>query len=124
MVAFMFNRLPEDNIPYYDYDFVSGNEPRDTSAAVISACGLLEMAKLLPNDPDREIYENAAYTMIDTVIDKYTSDKTTSGEDYDGLIYGVTLSKKRGHEACAVYGDYFYMEALLRCVKPEWKMWW
>ena len=128
MVAFMLNHMPDDNMPYYDYDFVSGDEPRDASAAVVSACGLLEMAKLLPDDPDREIYENAAYMMIESTIDKFTSDKTKDGEEYDGLLWGVTLGHLKsgiiGGETCAVYGDYFYMEALLRCVRPEWEMWW
>jgi unsaturated chondroitin disaccharide hydrolase len=34
---FMLNHLPEDNIPYWDYDFVSGDQPRDSSSGAISS---------------------------------------------------------------------------------------
>ena len=38
--------LPSDLIPYWDFDFHDGSgEPRDSSAAAIAACGLLEMAR-------------------------------------------------------------------------------
>ena len=38
----MLNHLPEDMIPYWDYDFIDGDEPRDSSAGVIAVCGMNE----------------------------------------------------------------------------------
>jgi unsaturated chondroitin disaccharide hydrolase len=41
------------------FDDNSGEE-RDTSAAAIAVCGMLEMLKYLPDtDPDKKIYKNA-----------------------------------------------------------------
>ena len=120
---YMLNHLPEDNIPYWDYDFVSGDEPRDSSAAAVAICGLLEMNKLIPNSPDRKIFDNAAAMMLDSIIDICTAD---NGHECEGLIHHVTHAKPqgRGIDECAVYGDYFYLDALLRYLKPESEKYW
>lgn len=127
VTAFMLNHLPEDNIPYWDYDFVDGEEPRDTPAAVVSACGLLNAVKYLPDSAsEREIYFNAANMIVEAVIDKYTGDFAHNEQIYDGLLYGCTGSRPHGIniEGCALYGDYFYLEALLRLKNPDWKYVW
>ncbi|MBE6645186.1 MAG: glucuronyl hydrolase [Ruminococcaceae bacterium] len=121
---FMLNHLPEDCVPYWDYDFVSGDEPRDSSAGVISACGMLEMAKNLPADAEEKtVYESAAAQMLEATIDRCTGD---IGRDYDGLICHVTHAKPQGAgiDECAVYGDYFYLEALSRYLTPDFKNFW
>lgn len=123
IVYFMLNHLPEDLIPYWDFDFVSGNEPRDSSAGAICVCGMLEMARQLPDSaPQKKIYESAASQMLEAIIDKCTTD----ADGYDGLINFVTHAKPfdEGIDECAVYGDYFYLEALLRYTNPDWKRYW
>ena len=124
VVYFMLNRLPKDMIPYWDYDFVDGDEPRDASAGVISACGLLEMASMLDEcDPDKVIFESAAAQMLEAVIDNCTGD---IGIEYDGLICHVTHAKPQGQgiDECAVYGDFFYLEALARYLVPDFEKYW
>lgn len=121
---FMLNHLPDDLIPYWDYDFVSGDEPRDASSGVISSCGLHEMARLLPDgNEDKAIFESAAAQLLEAVIDNCTGD---IGVEYDGLICHVTHAKPQGYgiDECAVYGDYFYLEAILRHLKPDWEKYW
>lgn len=121
---FMLNHLPADNMPYWDYDFVDGDEPRDSSAAAIAVCGMLEMANYLPDSsPEKAVYKNAAAKMLEAIIDTCTGD---IGEDYDGIMYKVTGAKKMniGIEGCAPYGDMFYFEALLRYSNPDWKCMW
>ena len=121
---FMLNHLPEDFIPYWDYNFLGGTQPRDSSAACISVCGLHEMCRFLEDgDPDKAIYESAGAQMLEAVIDNCTGD---IGTKYDGLICHVTHAKPQGQgvDECAVYGDYFYLEALLRYLKPDWKKYW
>lgn len=121
---YMLNHLPDDLIPYWDYDFTSGDHPRDTSAGAIAVCGMLEMCKYLPNDAEQKpIFESAAAQMLEAIIDGYTGD---IGVEYDGLIHHVTHAKPQGQgiDECAVYGDYFYLEALIRYLKPDWKRYW
>ena len=121
---FMLNHLPDDCIPYWDYDFVEGDEPRDSSAATTSACGFLEMASMMDDsDPDKIIFESAAAQLLEAVIDKCTGD---IGVDYDGLICHVTHAKPQGAgiDECAAYGDFFYLEALARYLLPDFKKYW
>ena len=121
---FMLNHLPEDMIPYWDYDFTDGEEPRDSSAATISACGFLEMASMLDDtDSDKIVFESAAAQLLEAVIDNCTGD---IGVDYDGLICHVTHAKPQGLgiDECAVYGDFFYLEALARYLIPGFKKYW
>ena len=121
---YVLNHLPEDLVPYWDYDFIDGDQPRVSSAGAISVCGMLEMARLLPEDsPEKAIYESAAAQMLEALIDHCASDP---GYEYDGLICHVTGALPQGHgiDGCAVYGDYFYLEALLRMMKPDWVKYW
>ena len=121
---FLLNHLPEDMIPYWDFDFVDGDEPRDSSAGVISVCGLLEMASMMDDsESDKLIFESAAAQMLEAVIDKCTGD---IGVDYDGLICHVTVAKPQGKgiDKCGVYGDFFYLEALARYLIPDFKKYW
>lgn len=55
---YFLNKLPEDNVCYWDLVFGDGSgEYRDTSAAAIAVCGILEMDKYLDDsDPDKKIY--------------------------------------------------------------------
>jgi len=122
---FMLNHLPSDYIPCWDYDYVDGDQPRDTSAGAISVCGLLEACNYLDDTaPENAIYKNAASKMLDAIIDKYTSDDPSK---YAGLLGGVSMgnpAKGMEQEISASYGDYFYLEALLRFKNPEWKKYW
>ena len=121
---FMLNHLPKDNIPYWDYDFVDGDEPRDASAGAVAVCGMNEMCKLLPDSAEQKpVFESAAAQMLEAIIDNCTGD---IGREYDGLICHVTHAKPQGQgiDECAVYGDYFYLEALLRYLKPDFKKYW
>ena len=119
LVYYMLNHLPDDLIPYWDYTFRSGSEPRDASAAVIAVCGMLDMADQLPeNSAQRLVYESAAAQIMEAVIDNCTTD---IGVEYDGLIHSVTHGKPQNLAVgeCAPYADYFYLEALARFLKHD-----
>ena len=122
---YMLNHLHDDCIPYWDYIFTQGSdEPRDSSCAVISVCGMNEMCKYLPDSAEQKsVFESASNQMLEAVIDKCTG---SIEKEYDGLICHVThaLPQKQGIDECAVYGDYFYLEALLRYLNPDWKKYW
>jgi len=121
---YFLNHLPEDLIPYWDFDFTDGDEPRDSSAAVISVCGMLEAAKYLPDSaPEKHIYKTAAAKILEAVIDECSHE---TDDNFAGLIAHVTGAKPQGIgvDACAVYGDYFYLEALMRYVNSDWKRYW
>lgn len=121
---YFLNNLSADNIPYWDFVFSSpSTQPRDSSAAAVAVCGLLEMCKYLSDDnPDRLIFKGAADIMMTALIKKCSNTDDTK----DGLITHVThgVPQGRGIDESAIYGDYFYLEALLRYKNPDWKMYW
>ena len=119
LTYYMLRHLPGDLIPYWDYTFTSGDEPRDSSAAAIAVCGMLDMAEMLPEgSAQRLVYESAAAQIMEALIDKCTTD---IGVEYDGLIHSVTHAKPQGTaiSECAPYADYFYLEALARFLKKD-----
>ncbi|MCH6268974.1 glycoside hydrolase family 88 protein [Neobacillus citreus] len=116
-------RLPEDDICYWDLLFANGDEERDSSAAAIAVCGLLELAKHLPlTDPDKRIYENAALAMVQSLYENYTTEIDSPA---NGILKHAVYFKPGGNgvdESC-IWGDYYYFEALIRLVK-DWNRYW
>ncbi|MDR1078193.1 MAG: glycoside hydrolase family 88 protein, partial [Propionibacteriaceae bacterium] len=55
------DRLPADGVPYWDLVFADGcDQPKDTSAAAIAACGLAELAARVGPDQEGRRYRRAA----------------------------------------------------------------
>ena len=65
---YFLNRLPEDLVPYWDFEAEEG-DPRDSSAASLAVCGLLELSQCL--GAEGEIYKNAADAIMESLIDHY-----------------------------------------------------
>jgi unsaturated chondroitin disaccharide hydrolase len=122
LANYFLNRLPEDDICYWDLCFTTGTEERDSSAAAIAACGLLELAKQLPLGAEyRSYYENAALRIVSSLAEHYT----TRGLNSNGILAHAVYSKpaREGVDECNIWGDYFYLEALVR-LTMSWKLYW
>jgi len=122
LAHYFLNRLPDDFVCYWDLCFTSGAEERDSSGAAVAACGLLELAQALPVlDPLRRTYEDAALKIVGSLAKNYTADLATS----NGLLLHGVYNKpgKAGVDECQAWGDYFYLEALVR-LKTSWKAYW
>ncbi len=121
---YYLDHLPEDMVAYWDLDFTEGDEPRDTSAAATAVCGLLEAVKTMPLDREHRVrYEAAAYEIMNSIMEKYI---TEDGDGKDGLMNAGTYyyAGGLGINECCIFGDYFYIEALVRFIKPEWEKYW
>lgn len=130
VLAYYLERLPEDMVPYWDMTFNDANgadEPRDSSSASITACGLLEAAQYVPEAQAQQL-RTLAGQMLKSVAENYA---VTQGPVGIGLVRHGTYSKKspfntctpEGVDECVSWGDYFYMEALTRYTKV-WKPYW
>lgn len=107
--------LPEDYVPYWDFNDVSiPKAPRDASAAAIVASALIELSTYLPAEKSLE-YENAAIKMLTSL----SSEKYKSGKRKPSFLLHSTGHKpaKSEIDASIIYADYYYMEALLRLKK-------
>ncbi|WP_318615248.1 glycoside hydrolase family 88 protein [Sporosarcina sp. YIM B06819] len=123
LTNYYLNRLPEDEICYWDLIFTEGGEERDSSAAAITICGLLELSKYLPvTDPEKRIYENAALKMVESLSNDYTTEIESPA---NGILKHAVYYKGggRGVDESCIWGDYYYFEALIRLTK-DWKMYW
>ena len=115
---FIFNhkRLPEDLIPYWDYDAPKiPNEPRDASAAAATACALYEMSTYIPNSP----YKATADKIIESLSSPaYRAEVGTNGHF---LLMHSVGSIPHGHEIDVPinYADYYYLEALIKKQRLE-----
>jgi unsaturated chondroitin disaccharide hydrolase len=116
--------LPDDRVPYWDLAFTDGSgEERDSSAAAIAACGLFELAALLPAGPGREGYQGAAHRILASLIDGYSAAKQPESNAL--LLHGVyDKPKGNGVDEGTLWGDYFYLEALTRTTRPGWTRPW
>nr|WP_278245904.1 glycoside hydrolase family 88 protein [Ruminiclostridium cellobioparum] len=120
---YFLNRLPQDCICCWDLIFTGGTQERDSSAAAIAACGLLELSKHLPlEDIMKKIYENATVNIVKSLAEGYTS---ITDPKSNGILLHAVYSKPdgKGVDKCNIWGDYFYFEALVRLIK-EWKTYW
>ncbi|HGK7504888.1 TPA: glucuronyl hydrolase [Kluyvera cryocrescens] len=123
LANYYLNRLPDDLICYWDLALTSSASERDSSAAAIVACALLELVKHLPvTHPDRESYETLALRMIGNMIDGYVNREHAPGQ---GLLeHSVYYFKGDvGVNECCSWGDYFLMEAITRATQ-NWRSYW
>ena len=106
------DRLPEDKVPYWDFDDPSiPNAPRDASAGAVVASALLELSTYLPNGTGKR-YKDAAIEMLTSL----SSDSYQSGESKPSFLLHSVGHWPNHSEigASIIYADYYYIEALLR----------
>ena len=117
---YFLNHLPQDHVPYWDFSFTD-TEPdiRDSSAAAITLCGLLELAKHVEGQ-ERELYQKAAYKIVESLYINYS---TKDDPHSNGLLLHGMYHRTNGADECTIWGDYYYFEALVRLLK-DWKMYW
>lgn len=122
LTAYFIENLPKDLIPYWDFDFYDGSdEPRDSSASAIAICGMLEMAQHL-SASESAYYISSAKKLLNALIEKCA---VKSQKESNGLLLHGTYARgtktnscsDRGVDECNTWGDYYYLEALTKCVK-------
>lgn len=112
--------LPQDKAAYWDFYFMDGPEPRDSSASAIAVCGILEAYK---QGVCGEDYLEKAYEILESLAENYAAPEN---DEVNGILLHSTYGRLLGDgiDECCLWGDYFYMEALMRVIRPEWKPYW
>ncbi|WP_282132834.1 glycoside hydrolase family 88 protein [Cellulophaga baltica] len=111
-------RLPEDGIPFWDFDDPKiPNAPKDASAAAIAACGMFEIANLVEDVTLKNKFNTAANKFVEIL----SSDAYYSGDKNQALLLHSTghLPNNSEIDMPIIYADYYYMEALMRLKKLE-----
>ena len=103
--------LPEDGIPYWDFeDPAIPNAPRDVSAGTVVSSALVELYKYTKNNT----YLNYSKKVVNSLkSDKYILDQTIEAPFLLDHSTG-NWPKKDEMDEPIVYGDYYFLETLLR----------
>ncbi len=112
--AYFLAHLPADGVPYWDFALPStAGEPKDSSAAAIAACGLLELAESHPDVTARPAYWNAALDILESLTANYLNQ---AGSGQEGILLHGCAHRPAGQavDEALIWGDYYYVEALLR----------
>lgn len=124
MTNYFLNRLPKDHVSYWDLIFGDGSDhSRDSSATATAVCGMHEMLKHLPEvDSDKLTYKYAMHAMLRSLIDNYANREIKPGRPL--LLHGVySWHSGKGVDEGNIWGDYYYLEALIRFYK-DWELYW
>ena len=108
-------RLPEDGIPYWDFDDPRiPQAPRDASAACVVASALAELQAYVSIKKGIH-YKEMALNMLQSLASK----AYRSGTAKPSFLLHSTGNLPAGSEidASIIYADYYYIEALLRWKK-------
>ncbi|MES2900735.1 MAG: glycoside hydrolase family 88 protein [Pseudomonadota bacterium] len=116
IAAFLIDhpRLPADKVPYWDFDDPAiPNVPRDSSAAAIMASALIELSGFVERAAARR-YTGFAEQQLRSLSSK--AYLAAPGENGGFLLMHATGHKPAGKEIDVPlnYGDYYFLEALLR----------
>jgi len=109
-------KLPADRIPYWDFNASNiPDEPRDASAAAVTASALLELSTFVTDKAKAAYYKEQAEQMLQTL----STAAYQSREVNNAFLLHSTGHKPNGGEidASIIYADYYYIEALLRLKK-------
>lgn len=108
------SRIPEDMIPYWDFNALelSSGEPKDASAAAITASALLELSTYINNSDSASFYRNKAVEMLQIL----SSPAYQARNKKDAFLLHSVGHMNKGWEvdASISYADYYYLEALVR----------
>ena len=111
---YLIPRLPEDGVPYWDYDSdLVPDDLRDASAGAIMASALVQLSTYVAEDKSEE-YLSVAERIIRTLAsDEYLA---APGEECGFLLKHCVGNKPGGVEVDVplTYADYYFLEALLR----------
>lgn len=114
IAEYVLPRLPEDGIPYWDYDAPEiPNDVKDASAASIMASALIELSGYVDKAKSKRYL-----AVAEKIIRTLASDEYLAAE---GDLYGFLLKHSTGNkntdsevDVPLTYADYYFLEALMR----------
>jgi unsaturated chondroitin disaccharide hydrolase len=104
--AYFLRHVPEDGVPPWDFQAPDGHHHKDSSAGAIASYGLLRLS----DATGKPAYRDAASRLLSSL----SRDCANRGRD-GGLLLHATADLPHGHgiDASVMYGDFYYLKALL-----------
>ncbi len=119
--TFWLDHLPEDRVPFWDFDADLSQPPpwgaqKDSSAGAIAAGGLLRLAKLTQDAGQADRYQATALAMLDALCQpEYLA---IDDPQWEGILkHGVYhTAKNLGVDESVMWGEFFFVDALTTAV--------
>lgn len=106
-------------IPVVDFRAPTIPEKYDSTAGAAMASGLLELAEYVDNY-EKSLYRNAAIRILKACEEKYCN----WNQDEDGILGGGTvLYHGTQNNVSIIYGDYFFIESIMRLCGKHKLLW-
>lgn len=103
-------------------DFRAPKEPvyRDTTATACAACGLLQIAEMVP-EYEKPLYYDSGVKMLTALEERHCDWNTET----DGILQNGTASywADKDRHVPIIYGDYFFVEGILRLMNRGFMIW-
>ena len=111
------SELPEDKVPYWDFNAPAiPDEPKDASAAAIAASGMIKLATLITDPELKKHFHDEAVEILKSLSTHYLADENKASV----LVHSVgSKPHHSGIDYSLIYADYYFLEALLR--EDEWQ---
>jgi unsaturated chondroitin disaccharide hydrolase len=107
-----------DWVPVVDFSQPKEEKRYDTSAGVVACCGLIELAKILKGEKGDK-YLVSAINMLKALVKDYCD----FSESTDGVLLGSTESYASPFSRNLVYGDFYFVEAILKLKGSNFLIW-
>ena len=106
---YVLSEMPESFLVPIDYRQPKDVDLEDSTAAAITASGLIELAQQMEDGGDK--YLDAAVKLLKTLDEK----RCSWGLDTDNLLNNCAVDYHGdGHNMSIIYGDYYFIEALMK----------
>ena len=111
LAAYFIKHLPEDYVPYWDFDDPD-KKVKDSSTAAIASSGLLDLSDF----SRKKEFMDVAINILNSLCDNYLS-----GKDEDGILKHGCFHKPEnmGVDESLIWGDYYFVEAMAKVFKAE-----
>ncbi len=106
---YVISEIPDSHLVPIDYRQPKDVDLEDSTAAAITASGLIELAKQSDDGADK--YLDAALKLLKTLDEK----RISWGTDTDNLLNNCAVDYHGdGHNMSIIYGDYYFIEAMMK----------
>lgn len=111
-----------DWLPLVDYRAPLEPVKYDTTAAMCTACGLLEIAGHV-GEHEKKLYQEAAYRILRACEEKFVNWEPQKDSIVDGGTFFYHDPTGENTEVPIIYADYYFIEAILRLKGKELSVW-
>lgn len=120
MADYFINHLPDDYVPYWDFDLKGDTIPRDASAAAIASSGMFLLSDLVNCKTDYDKYLAYAKKITSSLAENYLYTNSKRPAEEGILLHTVyNYAKGWGIDESFPCGDFYFVECLQRAFNLE-----